>query len=741
MTNDYRPFNLRWLDSSYQQTCLPDSPWQKILDQIEPILAKQIRGQFVHPHRRQILFELLGKEFLWKYFPTEIDRPHLLNLNEEERQKLENEAKSWLQLQTHRAAIEVRAALHQSDSTSSLSIDMKEYLEYVDQILRKSLERHFYQIHSNESPNEKISSQEFRGGAKIRAMLRNSRTNSKKLPIIDETPPIVQTSIKSNYTESLSNSLVVLLKRDIRWIGFIKEKLFGQQLSSTLRQWIWTECLLRFERKPSDVDLSSVELQTRRDFAAGIRHGKNELKLTNPSQTPISNLIENAVIETYSSVTSLQPYLEEHYLRLTIKILNILYTFRKSYQSFSIYWLFPFQQIFREEMNEDDGIYLIAMHLNLFVRHCFPQWAKVFSIAQKILDDLSIEDERFSQHLKNIAKIRPKVNPKDFMSEMISLENGSSRKFLHELSSEPVIYLRKWIGQIFVGIVNSNAVLFLWDQFFLVKWNPVYLEYTGKAILYLLRDCFFAANDYEQMRKVFIDEPAQLFTSDIQTAFIHFVLRRGNPRMIASMNRRLYPLQTLTKLPHFVQRSNDEFDSIVVKNLSLTLVLRKDEFFDIRALFIDVEIYAANEKLTSESTRTIPIVRSKQVLIQPWIKFMIDIVNEKLRFRLKDIRQTLITSRIQALIVVRLQIDDLTKMILGHCRFPLYIPQKIGQLDTWDVTFGPVLRALHPGPPPLSIDLISDVPRTFFGDKIGPGSSVSLVIFDSKAEAHFQSSL
>lgn len=214
---------------------------------------------------------------------------------------------------------------------------MKEYLEYVDQILRKSLERHFYQIYSNESRNEKISPQEFRGGAKLRAMLRNSRTNSKKLPIIDgktskncsisffdflqhvETPTIVRTSINSNYTEILSNSLVVLLKRDIRWIGFIKEKLFGQQLSSTLRQWIWTECLLRFERKPSDVDLvmkqsfcrrfelvtfflqSSVELQTRRDFAAGIRHGKNDLKLTNPSQTPISNLIENAVIEVKNS--------------------------------------------------------------------------------------------------------------------------------------------------------------------------------------------------------------------------------------------------------------------------------------------------------------------------------------------------------------------------------------------------------------------------------------------------------
>ena len=27
----YLPFNIQWLDSSYQQTCLPDSPWQKVM--------------------------------------------------------------------------------------------------------------------------------------------------------------------------------------------------------------------------------------------------------------------------------------------------------------------------------------------------------------------------------------------------------------------------------------------------------------------------------------------------------------------------------------------------------------------------------------------------------------------------------------------------------------------------------------------------------------------------------------
>ncbi len=28
--SNYLPFNIQWLDSSYQQTCLPDSPWQQV---------------------------------------------------------------------------------------------------------------------------------------------------------------------------------------------------------------------------------------------------------------------------------------------------------------------------------------------------------------------------------------------------------------------------------------------------------------------------------------------------------------------------------------------------------------------------------------------------------------------------------------------------------------------------------------------------------------------------------------
>lgn len=75
-------------------------------------------------------------------------------------------------------------------------------------------------------------------------------------------------------------------------------------------------------------------------------------------------------------------------------------------------------------------------------------------------------------------------------------------------------------------------------------------------------------------------------------------------------------------------------------------------------------------------------------------------------------------------------------------------------MDTWDVTFGQVTRALHPGVPPISIDMIPDVPKQFVAgmidlkthsiysylyslDKIGPGSTITLTVFDPKAEQHF----
>jgi hypothetical protein len=68
--------------------------------------------------------------------------------------------------------------------------------------------------------------------------------------------------------------------------------------------------------------------------------------------------------------------------------------------------------LFRVEYFSEEEIYVIAMHLDLFVRHCFPKWSNVFTIASKIMTDLSTSDPEFYDHLKTISKIRTKINPK-----------------------------------------------------------------------------------------------------------------------------------------------------------------------------------------------------------------------------------------------------------------------------------------------------------------------------------------
>jgi len=143
--------------------------------------------------------------------------------------------------------------------------------------------------------------------------------------------------------------------------------------------------------------------------------------------------------------------------------------------------------------------------------------------------------------------------------------------------ADPVIFLRKWIGEVFVGILNSNSALYIWDQFFMIKWNNQYIEHAAKAILYLLRDRFMYATDYDQMRKVFLEEPCLLHTADVQAAFVHLALKNDDPKFIPAMNQRFYPTK-----PIFTQQNNNQqisnrkkayLETIGIKEISLALAI------------------------------------------------------------------------------------------------------------------------------------------------------------------------
>jgi hypothetical protein len=120
----------------------------------------------------------------------------------------------------------------------------------------------------------------------------------------------------------------------------------------------------------------------------------------------------------------------------------------------------------------------------------------------------------------------------------------------------------------FAGILHSNAVLYFWDQFFMTKWDIDYIEYATKAVLYLLRERFMSARDYDDMRKVFLEEPCRLYTSDIQTAFVQLVLKNEDSKYISTINRRIYPLKSIV-----LNRYKIDCEIIGVKDISLSLIM------------------------------------------------------------------------------------------------------------------------------------------------------------------------
>jgi hypothetical protein len=102
----------------------------------------------------------------------------------------------------------------------------------------------------------------------------------------------------------------------------------------------------------------------------------------------------------------------------------------------------------------------------------------------------------------------------------------------------------------------------------MTKWDIDYIEYATKTVLYLLRERFMSARDYDDMRKVFLEEPCRLYTSDIQTAFVQLVLKNEDSKYISTINRRVYPLKSIV-----LNRYKIDCEIIGVKDISLSLIM------------------------------------------------------------------------------------------------------------------------------------------------------------------------
>ncbi|XP_075053847.1 uncharacterized protein LOC142139886 [Mixophyes fleayi] len=327
-------------------------------------------------------------------------------------------------------------------------------------------------------------------------------------------------------------------------------RLSGHLLPKALRRLIWMDKLLRSDKTFKGDKVNLIEKDARERYGRKLEHKCAELKLRSATRSPISGLIENAVVEKFRSTPSMYQFAtDEQMINESSKSLNILYVYNGTYEPYFIHWLFPLQMAFNQIPSTAEHPYELFMYLHLLIKNIFPSWMEIFAMAERVMVTLQTEDMELFNHLQRSLQRNLTFNSKDFLVELIAREKKEALKLYasssklesisnchEELLANPVIFLRKWLGECFVNSLDLPAVLLIWDQLFMQNWNSKVLESFCIVILMLLKDSIMAARDYSAIRQILLSEGYHLFTADIQRAWIH-LQQGGLLADIPGMNR------------------------------------------------------------------------------------------------------------------------------------------------------------------------------------------------------------
>ncbi|KAE8624768.1 hypothetical protein XENTR_v10006040 [Xenopus tropicalis] len=559
-------FNEPWLDSCASETLLPGYPWHKVSDKIGKMLATQVKPFLQDPDKRQIIYKQLGRDFVLKYFSEYSYVSSLLGLpdiSNAASAKMGKHKAEWLWDQCTKAA-EQTGCLITDDNSAELSEEMTQFVNHTYSLVEKAINMFLAKQEEKEKENS-LETKEATWNWKGVYSKRRKSVESKDLHFtlnrqatfqIKENNAsngleVLSPPLNSSVSDALGGAVCTIIGRDSDSMAMVCSRLSGRLLPKTLRRFIWLNKLLKSQNINKNRGLKYIEKEEREKYGKILEHRLSELKLRTATRSPISGLIENAVVEKYENTTSMHQFSKDEQMILeSSKSLNVLYVYNSTYEPYHIHWLFPLQIAFKQTSTTAEHPYELFMYLHLLIKNIFPSWLEIFAMAERVISVLKKEDKELFTHLQDSFRRNVTFNPKDFLVELITREREQALKLYaeteehdhlsslpEELLASPVIFLRKWMGEGFVNSVDLPAVLLIWDQLFMQDWNRKVMENFCLAILLLLKDSFMTAKDYPAVRQIFLSGGYHLFTVDIQRAWIH-LQQGGLPADIPGMNHR-----------------------------------------------------------------------------------------------------------------------------------------------------------------------------------------------------------
>ncbi|XP_041096804.1 uncharacterized protein LOC121308457 [Polyodon spathula] len=778
-------FGMPWLDSCLEETLLPEKPWHRVYNTLGAALAKEVETQLKHPQQSQFIFTLLGEHFVEKHFSDFPNQPSILcppSMSESERDSLRKNTLAMLEELCEKSAQISHCQRRPDGDLTGLSQEMTNFINDTYSLVVTEMEQLLARQEAKKNDGEGLSSDTWQSAFALMARRRRTKSvESKDLHLTtrrgsafqiqpeDEgipLPGLQPPPLSSPGSEVLGRSVSAILTSDPQRMATVCERLKGRPLPTTLRNSVWIDKLLNTDKVfHKAISLQNLEKTAREKFGRAVGHRVAELKLRSATRSPVSGLIENAVVEKYERTPCMQTFAtNEQMITETSKALNILYVHNGTYEPYLIHWLFPLQIAFKQADTKAEHCYELAMYLHFLIQK-FPSWPEIFTLAERVMRHVEEEDTDFYAHLQLCSSRNAVFDPKDFLAELIARERQQARELLDvadrtdrhqaiskELLANPIIFLRKWMGEGFMSVLDLPAVLLIWDQLFMHDWSRKVMEDFCLAVLMLLKDPLMAADSYQSMRQVFLGHASHLFTADIQKGWIH-LQQGGLAADIPAFNRlhlRLlygpFPKQGTRK--DVGQVNLGYILPIGLKDVVVKLILQHPKSdaahnawlkqFDPLAVKLTVSVFYGNAKLRSKSSLLKPSVEKRapgkeadEFKLQYNDTFVFDSLDPS-EFREVD------PSEDKPVLVMKLLYSaaGFTPVTLGWVKVDIFQEEKTAARTLWAPNEISTYIQMQAGRVPEYITDQIPVPSTT--EPVQQGSGIRVTVYDPAKKLHRQ---
>lgn len=321
--------------------------------------------------------------------------------------------------------------------------------------------------------------------------------------------------------------------------GLTKDALVGRLLPRELRRLVWT-LSLQGDRVGGGGSAHAAAVrqalahgaQTRAAADAGGRAGKTPISAL--AARVVSNVAARALDERPCPAQGKPVLVTDD--EVVLALAELFYIYSGEYHPRHIPLMFPFVAALQPPPAAEDpplpaagaALSLLPLWVTFLASHA-PAPLAAAACASRVMERLRTADASLYHHLA-AATARRAFSSQDVLSRLVAAAPRSSGGGLADAAAaaralvQPEVFVRRWIGTGFVGILAPAAVGLVWDQCALLGWQGV-LEEFALVVLLLLTGQIWRSHDFAAVQHTLCSCPAELYTANLAQAWLH--LRRG----------------------------------------------------------------------------------------------------------------------------------------------------------------------------------------------------------------------